>query len=44
MNSKLTTQAYALAKERYAAIGIDTEEVLEQLHNRSEKEDNNDEN
>ena len=33
MNSKLTTQAYALAKERYAAIGIDTEEVLEQLRN-----------
>ena len=31
MNSKLTTQTYALAKERYAAIGIDTEEVLEQL-------------
>ena len=33
MNSELTTQAYALAKERYAAIGIDTEEVLEQLRN-----------
>ena len=33
MNSKLTTQAYALATERYAAIGIDTEEVLEQLRN-----------
>ena len=33
MNSNLTTQAYALAKERYAAIGIDTEEVLEQLRN-----------
>ena len=33
MNSKLTAQAYALAKERYAAIGIDTEEVLEQLRN-----------
>ena len=33
MNSKLTTQAYALAKERYAASGIDTEEVLEQLRN-----------
>ena len=33
MNSKLTKQAYALAKERYAAIGIDTEEVLEQLRN-----------
>ena len=33
MNSKLTTQAYALAKEIYAAIGIDTEEVLEQLRN-----------
>ena len=33
MNSKLTTQTYALAKERYAAIGIDTEEVLEQLRN-----------
>ena len=33
MNSKLTTQTYALAKERYAAIGIDTEEVLDQLRN-----------
>ena len=33
MNSKLTIQTYALAKERYAAIGIDTEEVLEQLRN-----------
>ena len=33
MNSKLTTQTYALAKERYAAIGIDNEEVLEQLRN-----------
>ena len=26
-------KAYAIAKERYAAIGVDTEKVLEQLQN-----------
>lgn len=31
MNDSLTRQAYEIAKERYAAIGIDTEKVLAQL-------------
>lgn len=31
MNSKLIEQAYAIAKERYAAIGVDTDKAIEQL-------------
>ena len=33
MKQKLINQAYAVAKERYAEIGVDTEKVLEQLQN-----------
>ena len=33
MKETLIHQAYAIAKERYAAIGVDTEKVLEQLQN-----------
>ncbi|MGN1233139.1 MAG: L-rhamnose isomerase [Candidatus Cryptobacteroides sp.] len=33
MNQESITKAYELAKERYAAIGIDTEKVLSQLQN-----------
>lgn len=31
MNEKLITEAYRIAKERYAAVGVDTDKVLEQL-------------
>ena len=31
MNEQKVHQAYDLAKERYAALGIDTEKVLAQL-------------
>ena len=31
MKANLIEQAYAVAKERYAAIGVDTDAVLEQL-------------
>ncbi|MBP9998926.1 MAG: L-rhamnose isomerase [Bacteroidales bacterium] len=33
MTKETVNQAYAIAKERYAAIGVDTEKVLEQLQN-----------
>jgi L-rhamnose isomerase len=33
MKSELIEKAYAVAKERYAELGIDTEKVLEQLQN-----------
>lgn len=33
MSKETTKQAYAIAKERYAALGIDTEKVLGQLQN-----------
>ena len=33
MKETLIHQAYAIAKERYAAIGVDTEKVLDQLQN-----------
>ena len=33
MKEALIHQAYEIAKERYAALGIDTEKVLEQLQN-----------
>lgn len=33
MNHELITKAYAIAKERYAAIGIDTDMVLDTLQN-----------
>ena len=33
MKETLIHQAYEIAKERYAAIGVDTEKVLEQLQN-----------
>ena len=33
MRQELINQAYAVAKERYAEIGVDTEKVLEQLQN-----------
>ena len=33
MPKETTKQAYAIAKERYAALGIDTEKVLVQLQN-----------
>ena len=33
MKENLIHQAYEIAKERYAALGIDTEKVLEQLQN-----------
>ena len=33
MKEALIHQAYEIAKERYAALGIDTEQVLEQLQN-----------
>lgn len=33
MKQELINQAYAVAKERYAEIGVDTEKVLEQLQN-----------
>ncbi|MCR4809756.1 MAG: L-rhamnose isomerase, partial [Prevotella sp.] len=31
MKENLVKQAYEIAKERYAEIGIDTEQVLQQL-------------
>ena len=31
MKPELINQAYAVAKERYAEIGVDTEKVLQQL-------------
>ena len=33
MAKETVKQAYAIAKERYAALGVDTEKVLEQLQN-----------
>lgn len=33
MNENKINQAYEIAKERYAAIGVDTEKVLDQLQN-----------
>ena len=33
MNDKIIEQAYALAQERYAAIGVDTEKALKALEN-----------
>ena len=33
MKTELITKAYEVAKERYAAIGVDTEKVLEQMQN-----------
>ena len=33
MKESLIHQAYEIAKERYAELGIDTEKVLEQLQN-----------
>jgi len=33
MKANEINQAYAIAKERYAAIGVDTEKVLEQMQN-----------
>lgn len=33
MKSELVNKAYEVAKERYAALGIDTEKVLEQMQN-----------
>ena len=33
MKTELISKAYAIAKERYAAIGIDTEKVLDQMQN-----------
>ena len=33
MKETLIHQAYEIAKERYAELGIDTEKVLEQLQN-----------
>ena len=33
MNDKNIRQAYEIAKERYAAIGVDTDKVLEQMQN-----------
>ena len=33
MKSELVKKAYEVAKERYAAIGVDTEKVLEQMQN-----------
>ncbi len=33
MNEKLIAQAYEIAKQRYAALGIDTEKVLDALQN-----------
>ena len=33
MKSELVQKAYEVAKERYAAVGVDTEKVLEQLQN-----------
>ena len=35
MDKKLIEQAYEIAKARYAAIGIDTEEALAKLQNPS---------
>ena len=31
MKTELVTKAYEIAKERYAAIGVDTEKVLKQM-------------
>ena len=31
MKSELVEKAYAVAKERYAAIGVDTDKVIAQL-------------
>ena len=31
MKSELVQKAYEIAKERYAAMGVDTEKVLEQM-------------
>ena len=31
MNKDLDSKAYEVAKERYAAIGVDTEKVLKQM-------------
>ena len=31
MKEEMVNKAYALAKERYAEIGVDTEKVLEQM-------------
>ena len=33
MKTEQITKAYEIAKERYAAIGVDTEKVLEQMQN-----------
>lgn len=33
MEEKLINQAYEIAKERYANIGIDTDKVLESMQN-----------
>ena len=33
MSKETVKQAYAIAKERYAALGVDTEKVLDQLQN-----------
>ena len=33
MKSELVQKAYEIAKERYAAMGVDTEKVLEQMQN-----------
>lgn len=33
MKEQLVKQAYEIAKERYAAIGVDTEKVIEQMQN-----------
>ena len=31
MNQETVKKAYEIAKERYAAIGVDTEKVLQQM-------------
>ena len=33
MKNELIEKAYAIAKERYAAVGVDTDAALEQLRN-----------
>ena len=33
MKEELVNKAYEIAKERYAAVGVDTDKVLEQMQN-----------
>ena len=33
MKEELVNKAYEVAKERYAAVGVDTDKVLDQMQN-----------